>query len=141
MTWRKNETSRYWIIFQMRIFEIAINSFIQQTCVEFFPYSACNNNQYFTLVNDPPIKTCISVLCNWLYHLQNLSFVLLHSTNDNEMRKKKRFPFENFVIFLCIYIWFKSYKRLCNYHPRGDLINHPCFLFIEILEAINVDKH
>jgi hypothetical protein len=30
---------------------------------------------------------------------------------------------------------------LPNYHPRGDLISHQFFLFIEILEAISVDQH
>ncbi len=40
----------------MGIFETAINSFIWQTCVESIIYNACNNNQYFTLVNDPTSK-------------------------------------------------------------------------------------
>jgi len=59
--------------------------------------------------------------------------MLLCTTNDNEMTKKKRglhlktllFPY--IYIYIYIYIGFKLYKRPLNYHPRGDLISHPCF--------------
>jgi hypothetical protein len=43
----------------MGIFETAINSIIQQACVESIAYNACNNNQYFTLVNDPTSKLAL----------------------------------------------------------------------------------
>jgi hypothetical protein len=56
-------------------------------------------------------------------------------------KKKEGFIFEYFVIFIYIYIGFKLYKILPNYHPRGDLISHPYYYFIEILEIIRVDKH
>jgi hypothetical protein len=70
----------------------------------------------------------------------NLGFGLLHTTNDDEMSKRNK-GLHLKLCFLKIYIGFKLYKISPNYHPRGDLINHPCFYFIGVLEAISMDKH
>jgi hypothetical protein len=70
----------------------------------------------------------------------NLGATLLRTTSDDEMTKKKKVCIWNFCYFE-IYIRFKLYKISPNCHPRGDLISHPYFEYIENLEAIRVDKH
>jgi hypothetical protein len=67
----------------MGSFETTINQFIQQTCVEFVPCNACNNNQYFTLVNDPSSK--LALMCcaidfvtykTWALHCYTLPMMM-----------------------------------------------------------------
>jgi hypothetical protein len=72
---------------------------------------------------------------------------LLHTTNGDEMTQKKKGFHLKILLFSCMYVCvyihteLKLYKILFNYHPKGDLVNHPYFLFIENLEAIKVDKN
>ncbi len=66
--------------------------------------------------------------------------MLLHTTNSNEMTKKKGgFTFENFV-FSDIYK-IQIIQNTTQLSSRGDLINHPYFYIIKFLEAIRVDNH
>jgi len=57
-----------------------------------------------------------------------LGSALLHATSDDEMKKEKKGGLcLKFLLFSDTYIGFKLYKRLPNYHPRGDLISHLYF--------------
>jgi hypothetical protein len=67
--------------------------------------------------------------------------MLLCTTSDDEMTKQNKKSLHLKTLLFQIYIGFKLYKIPPNYHPRGDLISHPCFKFNENLEAIRVDKH
>jgi len=60
------------------------------------------------------------------YQIINLGFLLPHITSDDEMTQKKKVYIWKFYYFQ-IYIGFKLYKKLPNYHPRGNLISHPYF--------------
>jgi hypothetical protein len=54
-----------------------------------------------------------------------LGSTLQRTTSDDEMTKKKGLHLK--TCYFQIYIGFKLYKRSSNYHPRGDLKNHPYF--------------
>jgi hypothetical protein len=60
---------------------------------------------------------------------------MLHTTSDDEMTKRNKGLHLKLYI-LKIYIGFKLYQRLPNYHPRGDLINQPCYNSLEFWKQL-----
>jgi hypothetical protein len=69
--------------------------------------------------------------------------MLIRTTNGNEMTKKKGGGGGSHLktlLFSDIYK-IQIVQNTTQLSSRGDLINHPYFYIIKILEAIRVDKH
>jgi hypothetical protein len=69
--------------------------------------------------------------------------MLLQTTSDNEMtqKKKKKKKKKVYIINFCYFQIYIYKLQIVQNSAQLSLMSHPCFLFIEILEAIKVDKH